>query len=75
MDGYSSLTIKLDTVIVDIPDTVYLKMSQKTLISIKSQKSLMNISNNTNVRFLHSIAFRKNPLVADSLNANGENIY
>lgn len=25
MDGYSSLTIKLDTVIVDIPDTVYLE--------------------------------------------------
>ena len=70
MDGYSSLTIKLDTVIVDIPDTVYLEdESGKHLYPLNPQKSLMNISNNTNVRFLHSIAFRKNPLVADSLNA------
>lgn len=55
---------------VDIPDSVYIEdASGKHWHWLDPKKSSLNITNDANVRALHSYTFLKNPLLPDSLNA------
>ena len=70
LEGNLSVYLNLANVISETPDTVYWEDELgRHLYLIDSEKKHMNINNDANVRSLHSVAFGKEPLIPDSLNA------
>ena len=70
LEGNLSVYVNLANVISETPDTVYWEDELgRHLYLIDSEKKHMNINNDANVRSLHSVAFGKEPLIPDSLNA------
>ena len=70
LKGNFSVYLNLENIVSETPDTVYLEdESGRYSYQIGFEKKHKNINNDANVRFLHSIAFGKKPLVPDSLNA------
>lgn len=68
LNGKLSFYLDLGAVVSDVPDTVYLEdESGRHPYKINSKKKQMNITNNVNIRFLHSIVLRKAPQIYDSL--------
>ena len=57
------------TLTVDIPDSVCFQDSLgKYWYKLDPKKHSMNITNDANLRFMHSTAFEKKPIIPDSLN-------
>ncbi|MDD3037213.1 helix-turn-helix domain-containing protein [Bacteroides sp.] len=57
------------TVAANIPDSVCFQDSLgKYWYKLDSKKHCMNITNDANLRFMHSTAFEKKPIIPDSLN-------
>lgn len=55
--------------VADVPDSVFLEDEfGKHYYRLDLQKHYMNITDNTNVRAMHSFTFGKKPLLSDSLN-------
>ncbi len=70
IDGSSlySFSIK-PTLTANIPDSVCIQDSLgKYWYKLDPKKHCMNITNDVNLRFMHSIAFQRNPVIPDSLN-------
>ena len=69
LKGNFSVYLNLENIVSETPDTVYLEdESGRYSYQIGFEKKHKNINNDANVRFLHSIAFGKKPLIPDSLN-------
>ena len=69
LKGNFSVYLNLGNIVSETPDTVYLEdESGRYSYQIGLEKKHKNITNDANVRFLHSIAFGKKPLIPDSLN-------
>lgn len=69
LKGNFSVYLNLGNIVSETPDTVYLEdESGRYSYQIGLEKKHKNINNDANVRFLHSIAFWKKPLIPDSLN-------
>ena len=69
LKGNFSVYLNLGNIVSETPDTVYLEdESGRYSYQIGLEKKHKNINNDANVRFLHSIAFGKKPLIPDSLN-------
>lgn len=70
LEGSISLNLNLGTTTTDILDTIYWedKFGRHTYL-LDPEKSAKNITSDSNIRSLHSIAFGKQPLLVDSLNA------
>lgn len=70
LEGNISLNLNLSTTSTDILDTIYWedKFGRHKYI-LDPEKSAKNITSDSNIRSLHSIAFGKHPLLVDSLNA------
>lgn len=70
LKGDISLNFNLGTVTDDASDTVYWEdKAGRDEFLMDSEKNVLNITDGTNVRILHFIAFKKEPLQPDSLNA------
>lgn len=70
LEGDISLNFNLATVANDVSTIVYWEdESEKHEYLLDVEKSTLNITDDPNVRVLHSIAFEKKPLHPDSLNA------
>lgn len=68
--GKLTFSFDVNTVDADIPDSVYLEDSSgKHWFPMNREKDRMNITDNANLRSLHSYIFFKNPIKPDSLNA------
>ncbi|MDE6986732.1 MAG: hypothetical protein K2P55_07320 [Bacteroides acidifaciens] len=69
LQGDISLNFNLATVTDDVSSIVYWEdESGRHEYLLDVEKSTLNITDDTNVRLLHSIAFKKKPLQPDSLN-------
>lgn len=68
LNGKLSFYLDLGAVVSEVPNTVYWEDSTgRYFYKIDSKKKQMNIVNDVNMRSLHSIVFRKTPLISDSL--------
>ena len=57
------------TLTENIPDSIYIQDSLgKYWYKLDPKKHCMNMTNDVNLRFMHSIIFEKNPIIPDSLN-------
>lgn len=69
LKGDISLNFNLATVTDDVSSIVYWEdESGRHEYLLDIEKSTLNITDDTNVRLLHSVAFKKKPLQPDSLN-------
>lgn len=70
LKGDITLNFNLGTPITDTSDTIsWEDESGKHIYTFNPEKNASNITDDTNERILHTIAFRKAPLQPDSLNA------
>lgn len=71
LSGDISLNFDLKKVKSDTSSVIYwIDESGRYEYRLNKEKSSMNVTGDSNDRFLHTIAFRKHPLQPDSLNAN-----
>lgn len=70
LEEYFSFNYNAKTLLTaDMPDSVYFEdESGKHWYRLDTKKHYMNVTDNANVRSLHSSTFRENPIMVDSLN-------
>lgn len=70
IEGKLTFSLDAKTVVAEVPDSVCLEDSLgKYWLPMDRDKDRMNITDNVNLRFLHSYVFFKKPIKPDSLNA------
>lgn len=70
LEGHFSFQFNAETAAKVLPDSVYMDDEfGRHWFRLESKKDSMNITQNNNMRILHSITFRKSPINPDSLNA------